>query len=117
MQNNRSVDASRIGRASPVDRLRKCATRAARPANRKTRSSAWSKRSAIAVGASSGHCCTEGLSMPNRSADIEALLRLAFLYGSLEERKGKVFLPGAPGKSICGEAVLRSLVSRGWLEV
>ena len=35
--------------------------------------------------------------------------------GALEEHDGKVFVPGVPRKPVCGVQVLRSLVSRGWL--
>jgi len=47
--------------------------------------------------------------------EVQRILRLAFLYGALEEHDGKVFVPGVPRKPVCGVQVLRSLVSRGWL--
>ena len=47
--------------------------------------------------------------------EVQRILRLAFLYGALEEHDGKVFVPGAPRKPVCGAQVLRSMISRGWL--
>jgi hypothetical protein len=47
--------------------------------------------------------------------EVQRILRLAFLYGALEEHDGKVFVPGVPRKPICGAQVLQSLIARGWL--
>ncbi len=55
--------------------------------------------------------------MPHWTTETEAhrILRLAFLYGALEEHQGKVYVPGAPRKPVCGHLVLERLISRGWL--
>ncbi len=46
---------------------------------------------------------------------VHRILRLAFLYGALEEHDGRGFVPGMRRKPVCGSQVLRNLVARGWL--
>lgn len=48
--------------------------------------------------------------------EVQKVLRLAFLYGALEVRNGRVYVRGSPGKPVCRFDVADAMVQRGWLK-